>query len=79
MHIAVNNILVWYNSILIETLSEYYLHVLDDNLGTINRQYNQTFESIRDTTYYDCYESKNLTIQTFSVDLKPYLYPGIIL
>lgn len=77
MHLAVNNILVWYKSILIETLSEYYLHILDENLQTLNK-FNSSFEDLNQNLT-DCYASEeHVKIQKFSVDLKPYLYPATI-
>lgn len=75
IHVAVNNILVWYNNILNETLSEYYLHVLKVNFEKLNEQASE-FSVLENRNFTDCYDPNKLTIQQFAVDLKPYLYPG---
>ncbi len=73
---AVNNILVWYKSILVETISEYYLHILDENIKYIEK-YGDDFNNISNKNLTDCYEFGEHKIQKFSYDLKPFLYPGI--
>ena len=75
IHLAVNNILVWYKSILFETLSEYYLHILDENIEHMEK-YEDDFKNLSSQNLTDCFELGDHKIQKFSYDLKPFLYPG---
>ena len=37
MHIAMVNIIVWFKTILLETLNEYYEHVLEENIEHLEK------------------------------------------
>ena len=66
MHLAVNNIIVWYKSILTEALNEYFLEILNININLI-RNANKTDIFQDNTNLIDCYDPDKHIVKKFAV------------
>ncbi|CAF0798153.1 unnamed protein product [Brachionus calyciflorus] len=89
MHIAITNLIVWLKYILVETIDEYYEHILHDFFSQSKpNNYTSQHSSLllmdlnksynNDTELFDCHIPEEANIKKFVLNLKPYLYPATI-